>query len=158
MPGRILKEFIRGSDLAHVDSRQLCRCRGTWRHPGTGGYYDLDSFLISRSDLHAVNHDLTTSSGVADHLGKSVSLHVGSFECREKRVKRRRYWRAVRARRGYVFRTFGVLAPPLWRLVQGLALLQALSVSQPPDSQVRNEVDGVCEGWEEKAPRVWHAY
>ena len=166
--GRILKEFLRGSDLAHVDSHQLCRSRGTWRHPVTGGYYEIDSFMVSRSDLHSVNRDLSTFAGVADHLGKWVSIQFGCPLLRAKRLKRRRYWRGVKAR---------VSQPPPKLKVQDLRgpsaaagaaraqfghnvedLLQSLQVTGPPNSQDRNTLDGVVEGWEEQESRVWHAY
>ena len=90
--GRVLKEFLRGTTLSHVDSHRPCKCRGTWRHNMTQAWYELDSFLISTSHLHQVNSRLFTFPAVADHLGKGGSLHLGNLDARRRRLQRRDKW------------------------------------------------------------------
>ena len=136
------------------------------QHPGTGGYYELDSVLVSRSDLRAVNRDLNFCRG-GRPPEKERLLVCGVLWVPRKAIEASSlYWRAVRARASQPPPRLHVqdLRGPSPSAVAARArfgcqeLLQAQHVSQPPGSTVRNEVDEICEGWEERAPRVWHAY
>ena len=88
MGGRVLQEFLRTTDLAHVDSHRRCRNRGTWRHPHTHTWYEIDAFLILSKSLHLVNPGLHCYPGVADHWAKEISLHLGNPDKRQRRLQR----------------------------------------------------------------------
>ena len=49
---RVLQEYLRTTDLAHVDSHRRRRNWGTWRHPHTHTWYEIDAFQIVSKSLH----------------------------------------------------------------------------------------------------------
>ena len=166
--GRVLKEFLRGTALSHVDSHRPCRCRGTWRHNLTNAWYELDSFLISTSHLHQINPHLFTFPGVADHLGKGGSLHLGNLAKRRKRLQRRDTWlqRRFHSKQPPPKLNLRPLQGPTEQAKQSRdhfahqvdALLTAVGIESPPSSLDAHKYEGLLHGWNETNPRVWHAY
>ena len=166
--GRILKEFLRGTQLCHVDSFHDCNARGTWKHNLTHEFYELDVFLISRSHAHLVGTHMGTFPGVSDHLAKTCFVHVGNLVKRQQRMARRRLWQRRNFQRTTLqpqlnmaaFRGPSASAVACRQQYSALVdkLLDNFDVSPAPDAPEQRAFDGVLEGWEESHPRVWHAY
>lgn len=76
---RILQEFLRGTQLCHLDSFHASSARGTWMHNFIHEFYALDVFLISRSYAHLVKRQLGIFSGVSDHLAKTCFFACGKL-------------------------------------------------------------------------------
>ena len=166
--GRVLKEFLRGTNLSHVDSHRPCKCRGTWRHNITHDWYELDSFLISAPHLHQVNSRLFTFPAVADHLGKGGSLHLGSLAARRRRLQRRDKWlhRKFREQQPPPKLNLRPLQGPTMQAQEARAtfaqqvetLLETVGIPPSPVSAELDRYEGITNGWEETNPRIWHAY
>ena len=44
--GRDLVEWFEEMGMAHVNSFMRCKRRGTWGHPVTGRWHELDGYLV----------------------------------------------------------------------------------------------------------------
>ena len=77
MGGRVHRSWLYSTQLCMVDSFRPCSRQTTWRH-NNGNFYELDFFLDSQSIRRQFQSVTTLSSGISDHWGKKVTLHIPS--------------------------------------------------------------------------------
>ena len=87
--------------LSYANSYMKHARRGTWQHPRTGRWYDLDGFLVRRDERHAMVRRMKTmdDSELSDHRAKGMKVRVIGRKWRtEGGVKRppRVKWEALR--------------------------------------------------------------
>lgn len=93
--GKALCEWLSSTDLAVADTFQAVSCRGTWLHPHTKEWYELDYLLVDSDRLHQVQPRMQCVPGVADHRMKVLGIQLGSLTARASRKRRAQTWKSL---------------------------------------------------------------
>ena len=84
--GRDWMDWCGTNGLAYVNSYMRHARRGTWQHPRTGRWYELDGFLVRKEERHRLVRRMKTMNEcvLSDHTAKSMTVRVNE-----------RRWRAI---------------------------------------------------------------
>ena len=76
--GRDLMEWCGMNGLAYVNSFMIHERRGTWQHPRSGRWYELDGFLTRKDERHGMVVSMRTmkDSDLSDHRAKGMKVKV----------------------------------------------------------------------------------
>ena len=88
--GRKLLEFCENNHLVHVNGYYNHRRRGTWCHPRTGKWYELDGFLMKNRQRHKHVKKISTvgEATLSDHKPKLMKFQLDVEMRKKERVKR----------------------------------------------------------------------
>ena len=72
--GRDLMVWCEANGLAYVNSYMRHARRGTWQHPATGRWYELDGFLVKKEERHRMVKRMRTlrKEDMSDHEPKGM--------------------------------------------------------------------------------------
>ena len=165
--GKALCEWLSSTDLAVADTFQAVSCRGTWLHPHTKEWYELDYLLVDSDRLHQVQPRMRCVPGVADHRMKVLGIQLGSLTARASRKRRAQTWKSLSRPRDrtpklcmQAFRGNSEQAVAA-RKQFGLeveAVLSSMEVPAPPVSHAIVAETTAVEGWEEPNNTIAHSY
>ena len=76
--GRDLMEWCGKNGLAYVNSYMSHGRRGTWQHPRSGRWYELDGFLARKDERYRLMKGMKAmhASVLSDHVAKGMILKV----------------------------------------------------------------------------------
>ena len=76
--GRDLMNWCGANGLAYVNSYMKHERRGTWLHPRSGRWYELDGFLMRKDERHRLVRRMKamSMSELSDHVAKSMTVSV----------------------------------------------------------------------------------
>ena len=88
--GRKLLEWCEDNDLVHVNSYYNHRRRGTWCHPRTGEWYEIDGFLMRNRQRHKHVKKICTVGEItlSDHKPKLMKFQLEVNLRSRTRIKR----------------------------------------------------------------------
>ena len=88
--GRKLLEFCENNHLVHVNGFYNHRRRGTWCHPRSGRWYELDGFLMKNRHRHKHVKKISTigEATISDHKPKLMKFQMDVDMRKKERVKR----------------------------------------------------------------------
>ena len=88
--GRKLLEFCENNHLTHVNGYYNHRRRGTWCHPRSGKWYELDGFLMRNRQRHRHVKKIGTicEATISDHKPKLMKFQMDVDLKKKERVKR----------------------------------------------------------------------
>ena len=74
--GRDLMLWCEANGLAYVNSYIRHAIRGTWQHPATGVWYELDGFLVRKEERHGLVKRMMTmqKEDMSDHETKCMTV------------------------------------------------------------------------------------
>ena len=89
--GRDLMEWCSINGLAYVNSYMKHRRRGTWQHPRSGRWYELDGFLVRKEERHKLVKRMKAMNAnvLSDHAAKSLTVNVRGRRWRTEGGERR---------------------------------------------------------------------
>ena len=95
--GRDLVDWCEEMGMAHVNSFMRYKRRGTWRHPATGRWHELDGFLVIGGERQKMVRKVWTRDEreLSDHRPLCMRLNV---ELRRWRTEGRKERRVPRVR------------------------------------------------------------
>ena len=76
--GRDLMEWCGTNGLAYVNSYMRHERRGTWQHPRSGRWYELDGFLVRKNERYGLVRRMKAMSVsvLSDHVAKGLTVRV----------------------------------------------------------------------------------
>ena len=76
--GRDFVQWCEMNGLAYVNSYMRHERRGTWQHPATGVWYELDGFLVRKEERHKLVKRMRTMTkeDLSDHEPKGMTVRV----------------------------------------------------------------------------------